>query len=134
MSFRPEEVSAVLLKELERYETKLELKTVGTVLSVGDGIARIWGLENAMAGELLKFPSDVVGMVLNLEEDNVGAVLFGSEKNIAEGDRVERTGRLASVPVGKAMSARVVKAIGQPADGKGPTGSYHFRNIETVAP
>ena len=86
MSFRPEEVSAVLLKELERYETKLELKTVGTVLSVGDGIARIWGLENAMAGELLKFPGDVVGMVLNLEEDNVGAVLFGADDKIKEGD------------------------------------------------
>src|SRR6187397_2523959 len=134
MSFRPEEVSAVLLKELERYETKLELKTVGTVLSVGDGIARIWGLEDAMAGELLKFPGDVVGMVLNLEEDNVGAVLFGSDKNIKEGDRVERTGRIASVPVGKAMIGRVVNAIGQPVDAKGPIGSDHFRPVEFKAP
>jgi len=134
MSFRPEEVSAVLAQELERYEAKLETKSVGTVLSVGDGIARLWGLEDAMAGELIKFPGDVVGMVLNLEEDNVGAVLFGSDKNIKEGDRVERTGRIASVPVGKTMVGRVVNAIGQPVDGKGPTGSDHYRNLEFTAP
>src|SRR6266536_523208 len=134
MAFRPEEVSAVLAQELERYEAKLETKGVGTVLSVGDGIARLWGLEDAMAGELLRFPGDVVGMVLNLEEDNVGAVLFGSDKNIKEGDRVERTGRIASVPVGKEMIGRVVNAIGQPVDGKGPIGTDHFRNIEFTAP
>jgi F-type H+/Na+-transporting ATPase subunit alpha len=134
MSFRPEEVSAVLAQELERYEAKLETKSVGTVLSVGDGIARLWGLEDAMAGELLKFPGDVVGMVLNLEEDNVGAVLFGSDKNIKEGDRVERTGRIASVPVGKAMIGRVVNALGQPVDGKGPIGTDKVRNIEFNAP
>src|SRR5512141_2780130 len=109
MSFRPEEVSAILAQELERYEAKLETKSVGSVLSVGDGIARLWGLEDAMAGELIKFPGDVMGMVLNLEEDNVGAVLFGSDKNIKEGDRVERTGRIASVPVGKAIIGRPVK-------------------------
>src|SRR5258706_1892441 len=134
MSFRPEEVSAVLAQELERYEAKLETKSVGAGLSVGGGIARLWGLEDAMAGELLKFPGDLVGMVLNLEEDNVGAVLFGSDKNIKEGDRVERTGRIASVPVGKAMIGRVVNAIGHPVDGKGPIGSDHFRNVEFVAP
>jgi F-type H+-transporting ATPase subunit alpha len=134
MSFRPEEVSAVLAQELERYEAKLETKSVGTVLSVGDGIARLWGLEDAMAGELLQFPGDVVGMVLNLEEDNVGAVLFGSDKGIREGDRVERTGRIASVPVGKAMIGRVVNSLGQPVDGKGPIGADKFRNIEIVAP
>ena len=134
MSFRPEEVSAILAQELERYEAKLETKSVGTVLSVGDGIARLWGLEDAMAGELLKFPGDVMGMVLNLEEDNVGAVLFGSDKNIKEGDRVERTGRIASVPVGKAMIGRVVNALGQPVDGKGPIGADKFRNIEFKAP
>ncbi len=134
MSFRPEEVSAILAQELERYEAKLETKSVGTVLSVGDGIARLWGLEDAMAGELLKFPGDVIGMVLNLEEDNVGAVLLGSDKNIKEGDRVERTGRIASVPVGKTMIGRVVNALGQPIDGKGPIGSDHFRNIEFTAP
>src|SRR5213595_2398654 len=134
MSFKPEEVSAVLAQELERYEAKLETKSVGTVLTVGDGIARLWGLEDAMAGEMIRFPGDVMGMVLNLEEDNVGAVLFGSDKNIKEGDRVERTGRIASVPVGKAMIGRVVNALGQPVDGKGPIGSDHFRNIEIVAP
>ncbi len=134
MSFRPEEVSAVLLKELERYETKLELKTVGSVLSVGDGIARIWGLENAMAGELLKFPGDVVGMVLNLEEDNVGAVLFGADDRIKEGDSVYSTGKIAQVPVGDALIGRVVNALGQPVDGKGPIASDKFRNVETIAP
>jgi len=134
MSFRPEEVSAILAQELERYEAKLETKSVGSVLSVGDGIARVWGLEDAMAGELLKFPGDVMGMVLNLEADNVGAVLFGSDRNIKEGDRVERTGRIASVPVGKAMIGRVVNALGQPVDGKGPIGSDKFRPIEFNAP
>ncbi len=134
MSFRPEEVSAVLQKELERYETKLEMKSVGTVLSVGDGIARIWGLEDAMAGELLKFPGDVVGMVLNLEEDNVGAVLFGSDVKIKEGDTVQSTGRIAEVPVGDAMIGRVVNALGQPVDGKGPIVTDKFRGIETIAP
>ena len=134
MTFRPEEVSAILAQELERYEAKLETKSVGTVLTVGDGIARLWGLEDAMAGELLKFPGDLVGMVLNLEEDNVGAELLGSDKDIKEGDRVERTRRIASVPVGKAMIGRVVNAIGQPVDGKGPIGADKFRNIEFTAP
>ncbi len=134
MSFKPEEVSAVLAQELERYEAKLETKSVGTVLSVGDGISRVWGLEDAMAGELIRFPGDVMGMVLNLEEDNVGVVLFGSDKDIKEGDRVERTGRIASVPVGKTMIGRVVNALGQPVDGKGPIGSDKFRNIEFKAP
>ena len=134
MSFRPEEVSAILAQELERYDAKLETKSVGSVLSVGDGIARVWGLEDAMAGELIKFPGDVMGMVLNLEEDNVGAVLFGSDRNIKEGDQVERTGRIASVPVGKALIGRVVNALGQPVDGKGPIGADKFRNIEFNAP
>jgi len=134
MAFKPEEVSAILAQELERYEAKLETKSVGTVLSVGDGISRVWGLEDAMAGELIRFPGDTMGMVLNLEEDNVGVVLFGSDKNIKEGDRVERTGRIASVPVGKTMIGRVVNALGQPVDGKGPIGSDKFRNIEFKAP
>src|SRR5437762_5049002 len=134
MSFRPEEVSAVLAQELERYEAKLETKSVGTVLSVGDGIARVWGLEDAMAGELIRFPGEVMWMVLNLEEDNVGVVLFGSDKNIKEGDRVERTGRIASVPVGKAMIGRVVNAIGIAVDGKGPIGTDKYRNVEFKAP
>ncbi len=134
MSFRPEEVSAVLAQELERYEATLETRSVGAVLSVGDGIARLWGLEDAMAGELLKFPGDVMGLVLNLEEDNVGAVLLGSDENIKEGDRVERTGRIASVPVGPAMTGRVVNALGQPVDGKGPVATEHYRNLEWTAP
>src|SRR5881397_1053275 len=134
MSFRPEEVSAILAQELERYEAKLETKSVGTVLSVGDGIARVWGLEDAMAGELIRFPGDVMAMVLNLEEDNVGVVLFGSDKNTKEGDRVELTGRIASVPVGPAMIGRVVNAIGHPVDGKGPIGADEHRNIEFKAP
>jgi F-type H+-transporting ATPase subunit alpha len=134
MSFRPEEVSAVLAQELDRYEATLETKSVGTVLSVGDGIARLWGLEDAMAGELLRFPGDVMGLVLNLEEDNVGAVLLGSDANIKEGDRVERTGRIGSVPVGPAMIGRVVNALGQPVDGKGPIGTDRFRNLEWIAP
>src|SRR6267143_514035 len=131
MSFRPEEVSAVLAQELERYEAKLETKSVGTVLSVGDGIARVWGLEDAMAGELIQFPGDVMAMVLNLEEDNVGSVLFGSDKNIKEGDRVERTGRIASVPVGKAMIGRVVNAIGQPVEEPLQTG---IKAIDSMIP
>jgi F-type H+-transporting ATPase subunit alpha len=134
MSFRPEEVSAILAQELERYEAKLEVKSVGTVLSVGDGIARLWGLEDAMAGELLRFPGDVMGLVLNLEEDNVGAVLLGSDENIKEGDRVECTGRIASVPVGKRMIGRVVNAIGQPVDGRGQIRADKSRNIEFTAP
>jgi F-type H+-transporting ATPase subunit alpha len=134
MSFRPEEVSAVLAQELERYEAKLDTKSVGSVLSVGDGIARVWGLEDAKAGELLEFPGGIMGMVLNLEEDNVGAVLFGSDKNIKEGDTVKCTGRIASVPVGKALIGRVVNALGQPVDGKGPIGADKFRNIEFNAP
>ena len=103
MSFRPEEVSAVLAQELERYEAKLDTKSVGSVLSVGDGIARVWGLEDAKAGELLEFPGGVRGMVLNLEEDNVGAAIMGPYEKIREGDTVKRTGEIASVPVGKAL-------------------------------
>ncbi len=134
MSFRPEEVSAVLAQELERYEATIDTRSVGTVLSVGDGIARLWGLEDAMAGELLRFPGEVAGLVLNLEEDNVGAVLLGGDENIKEGDRVERTGRIASVPVGPALVGRVVDALGRPVDGKGPIVTEHFRNLEWNAP
>ena len=120
MSFRPEEVSAVLAQELDRYEATLETKSVGTVLQVGDGIARVWGLEDAMAGELLEFPGDVMGLVLNLEEDNVGVVLFGSDENIKEGDRVERTGRIASVPVGPAHDRPRGERAGPAARRQGP--------------
>ena len=134
MAFKPEEVSSVLEQELERYESRLKVESVGTVLQVGDGIARIWGLDDAMAGELLQFPGDVTGMVLNLEEDNVGAALFSSADSVSKGDTVRRTGRLASVPVGEAMIGRVVNAIGQPVDGKGPIATDSFRPLEGGAP
>ncbi len=134
MAFKPEEVSSVLEQELERYESRLKMESVGTVLQVGDGIARIWGLDDAMSGELILFPGDVTGIVLNLEEDNVGAAIFGSTDAIKQGDAVRRTGRLASVPVGGAMIGRVVNAIGQPVDGKGPIVTDTFRPLEGHAP
>ena len=120
MNLRPEEISSVIKEQIERYSSKLEVAEVGTVIQVADGIARIHGLENAMQGELLEFPGEVYGMVLNLEEDNVGAVLLGSQRNIREGDIVKTTGRVVEVPVGDAMTGRVVNALGQPIDGKGP--------------
>ncbi len=134
MPLNPEEVSSVLQKEIEKYETKLEMESVGTVLQVGDGIARIWGLEDAMMSELIKFPNDVTGMILNLEEDNVGAAILGAYDDIKEGDTVRRTGRIASVPVGEVMVGRVVNALGQPLDGKGPIAAKKFRPIEGRAP
>ncbi|HVP39456.1 MAG TPA: F0F1 ATP synthase subunit alpha [Candidatus Saccharimonadales bacterium] len=134
MTFRPEEVSTIIQKELEKFESKLEMKSVGTVLQVGDGIARVWGLEDAAAGELLEFPGDVRGMVLNLEEDNVGVVLFGSDQMIKEGDTVRRTGRIAEVPVGEALVGRVVNSLGRPVDGKGPVVTQTYRHIESRAP
>ena len=133
MAFKPEEVSAILRQELEKFETSVDVASVGTVLQVGDGIARIWGLEDAMAGELLSFPGDVMGMVLNLEEDNVAAVLFGETEKIKEGDQVRRTGNIARVPVGPALMGRVVNALGQPVDGKGPIVTDRYRNIESRA-
>ena len=134
MAFKPEEVSSVLEQELERYESRLKVESVGTVLQVGDGIARIWGLDDAMAGELLQFPGDVTGIVLNLEEDNVGAALFSSADSVRQGDTVRRTGRLASIPVGEAMIGRVINAIGQPVDGKGPIATDRYRPLEGSAP
>jgi F-type H+-transporting ATPase subunit alpha len=134
MPLNPEEVSSILQKEIEKYETKLEMESVGTVLQVGDGIARIWGLEDAMMSELIKFPNDVTGMILNLEEDNVGAAIMGPYEDIKEGDTVRRTGRIASVPAGEVMVGRVVNALGQPLDGKGPIAAKKFRPIEGKAP
>jgi F-type H+-transporting ATPase subunit alpha len=134
MAFKPEEVSSVLQKELEKYETKLDMASVGSVLQVGDGIARVWGLTKAMAGELLRFPGDVTGMVFNLEEDNVGVVLFGSDQAIKEGDPVHTTGRIAQVPVGPALIGRVVNPLGEPLDGKGPIVTDHFRSVEGKVP
>ena len=122
MAFRPEEVSSILQKEIEKYDTKLEMESVGTILQVGDGIARIWGLEDAMQSELLSFPNDIIGLVLNLEEDSVSAAIFGDDTLIKEGDTVKRTGAVARVPVGEALIGRVVNALGQPIDGD--TGSY----------
>ena len=134
MGLNPEEVSSVIKKELEKYETKLEMESVGTVLQVGDGIARIWGLEDVQMSELIEFPGDIMGLVLNLEEDNVGAAIFGSDTEINEGDTVRRTGRVASVPVGEALLGRVVNPLGQPIDGKGPIVTDNYRVIEGHAP
>ena len=134
MAFRPEEVSTILQKEIEKYETKLEMQSVGTVLQVGDGIARIWGLEDAMQSELLKFPNDIIGLVLNLEEDSVSAALFGEDTQIKEGDTVKKTGAVARVPVGEALVGRVVNSLGRPLDGKGPIVTDQYRPIEGKAP
>ena len=133
MNLRPEEISSVIKEQIERYATGLEVSDVGTVIQVADGIARIHGLEKAMQGELLEFPGGVYGMVLNLEEDNVGAVLLGDSRNINEKDTVKTTGRVVEVPVGDALIGRVVNALGQPIDGKGPINTDKFRQIERVA-
>lgn len=133
MNLRPEEISSVIKDQIKRYASELEVSDVGTVIQVADGIARVHGLENAMQGELLEFPGEVYGMVLNLEEDNVGAVLLGSQKNINEGDTVKTTGRVVEVPVGNMMLGRVVNALGQPIDGKGPIQTDKYRKIERVA-
>lgn len=134
MNLRPEEISSIIKEQIKKYEKKLDVVDVGTVLQVGDGIARIHGLEKCMAGELLEFAGDVYGMALNLEEDNVGCVLLGSDENIKEGDVVKRTGRIVEVPVGEAMIGRVVNSLGQPIDGKGPINTDKFRPVERVAP
>ena len=133
MNLRPEEISSVIKEQIKRYASELEVSDVGTVIQVADGIARVHGLENAMQGELLEFPGEVYGMVLNLEEDNVGAVLLGSNKNINEGDTVKTTGRVVEVPVGDVMLGRVVNALGQPIDGKGPIQTDKYRKIERAA-
>ena len=133
MNLKPEEISSVIKEQFNRYASQLEVADVGTVIQVADGIARIHGLENAMQGELLEFPGEVYGMVMNLEEDNVGAVLLGSQKNINEGDTVKTTGRVVEVPVGDVMLGRVVNALGQPIDGKGPVDTDKYRRIERVA-
>jgi F-type H+-transporting ATPase subunit alpha len=133
MNLRPEEISSVIKEQIKRYSSALEVSDVGTVIQVADGIARVHGLENAMQGELLEFPGDVYGMVLNLEEDNVGAVLLGSQHNINEGDIVKTTGRVVEVPVGDCMLGRVINALGMPIDGKGPIQTDKYRKIERVA-
>ena len=133
MNLRPEEISSVIKEQMKRYATRMEVADVGTVIQVADGIARIHGLEHAMQGELLEFPGEVYGMVLNLEEDNVGAVLLGSQKNVNEGDTVKTTGRVVEVPVGDVMLGRVVNALGWPIDGKGPIQTEKYRQVERVA-
>ncbi len=133
MNLKPEEISSVIKEQMKRYTADLDVSDVGTVIQVADGIARIHGLEKAMQGELLEFPGQVYGMVMNLEEDNVGCVLLGSNKNINEGDTVKTTGRVVEVPVGDAMLGRVVNALGQPIDGKGPIAATGYRPIERVA-
>lgn len=134
MNLRPEEISSVIKKQIQNFQTKLEVSNVGTVLQVGDGIVRIHGLEKAIAGELLEFLGGVYGMALNLEEDNIGAVLLGSDKGIKEGDIVKSTGRVVEVPVGDALIGRVVNALGQPIDGKGPIHTTKYRPVERIAP
>ena len=133
MNLRPEEISSVIKEQIKQYSTKLETSDNGTVIQVADGIARIHGLEKAMQGELLEFPGEVYGMVLNLEEDNVGAVLLGDRKNINEGDIVKTTGRVVEVPVGDQLTGRVVNSLGQPIDNKGPIETDKYRPIERVA-
>jgi F-type H+/Na+-transporting ATPase subunit alpha len=134
MAFKPEEVTSVLRQELEKYETHLEMGSVGQVLQVGDGIARVWGLTEAMSSELLEFPHGVMGMVMNLEEDSVGVVLFGHDELVKEGDIVRRTKRLVSVPVGPGVIGRVVSPLGEPRDGKGEVPIQEYRPLESRAP
>ena len=134
MQIRAAEISDVIRDQIKQFEKQLEVRETGMVLSAGDGIARIYGLDKAAAGELLEFPHGVYGIVLNLEEDNVGAAIFGEQQAIREGDEVRRTGRIAEVPVGEALLGRVVNALGQPVDGKGPVKTAATRRIELKAP
>ncbi len=134
MTVRPDEVASIIKREIEKYEDKLKMESVGTVLQVGDGVARIYGLDDCMSNELIEFPGGVFGIALNLEEDNVGCVLLGPDSNIKEGDTVKTTGRIVEVPVGEAMLGRVVNALGQPVDGKGPIATEKTLPIEGTAP
>ena len=134
MNIRPEEISSILKNQIENYDKNIEASDIGTVIEVGDGIARVYGLKDAMVNELLEFPGGVQGMAQNLEEDNIGCVILGPYKHIKEGDPVKRTGRIVEVPVGEALLGRVVDATGQPIDGKGPIVTDKFRPVESVAP
>lgn len=133
-AIRAEEITQVISKQIKDYEKKLDVSEIGTVLSVGDGIARVYGVENAMAMELLEFPGGILGMVLNLERDNVGVAILGSDIHIKEGDVVKRTGKIAQIPVGEAVLGRVIDATGEPLDGKGPIETDTYSRIEVVAP
>src|SRR5213594_4650234 len=134
MELRAAEISEIIKRQIQGYGKQVELRETGTVLSAGDGIARVYGLDRVAAGELLEFPHDIYGVALNLEEDNVGAALFGETHMIKEGDTVKRTGRIAEVPVGKALIGRVVNALGEPIDGRGPIETKERRRIEIKAP
>lgn len=134
MEIRPEEVTSIIKKELEKYNTRLRVESVGTVLRVGDGIALVYGLDDVMIGEIVQFPGEITGIVFNLEEDNVGIVIFGEEKNIREGDVVKRTGKISQVPVGDALIGRVINPLGRPIDGKGPIATNKYRPVEAHAP
>ena len=134
MGIRAEEISSLIKTQIERYKSQIDVADVGTVIQVGDGIARIYGLERAMAGELLEFPGNIYGMVQNLEEDNIGVVMLGPYAHIKEGDIVKSTGKIMEVPVGEAMIGRIVNALGQPLDGKGPIETDRFRPVEFLAP
>jgi len=134
MQIRADEISKILKEQIRDYQSGVVISEIGTVLSVGDGIARVYGLDNVMSGELLDFPHGVKGIALNLEEDNVGAVLFGEYTLISEGDEVQRTKRIMSVPVGPAMIGRVVNALGEPIDERGPVNTTEFSTIERIAP
>src|ERR1700722_4558263 len=134
MQLRAEEISSIIKKQIQNYEKAALTTETGTVLSVGDGIARIYGLDGAQAGELLEFPGNLMGLVLNLESDNVGTALFGESSHIKEGDVVKRTGRIMDVPVGEAVVGRVVNSLGIPVDGKGPIDTPHRRRVEIKAP
>lgn len=134
MDVKAEEISRIIKEKIIGFEKEIDIREVGIVLSVGDGIARVYGLENCMAGELLEFPGGVMGMALNLEEDNVGCVILGDHTHITEGDEVKRTGRIVEVPVGEELLGRVVNALGQPVDGKGPIQAKNFRRVELKAP
>ena len=134
MQLRPEEISSVIKAQIKNYDSKIEQSETGTVILVGDGIARAHGLEKCMANELVEFSNGEYGMAMNLEENSVSIVMLGSDKGVKEGDIVKRTGRVASVPVGEAMIGRVVNALGQPIDGKGPITTTETRAIDTIAP
>src|ERR671922_2891407 len=134
MDIRAEEISKIIRDQIGSYAVKVDVAEVGSVVAIGDGIARVHGVDRAMAGEMIEFPHGVFGIALNLEEESVGTVLLGEYREIKEGDIVKRTGRIISVPIGEEMLGRVVNALGQPVDGKGPTASKQFLPIERLAP
>src|ERR1041385_1250087 len=134
MNIQPAEISAILKREIQNFGAEAEVSEVGQVLSVGDGVARVYGLDNVQAGEMVEFPGSIRGMALNLETDNVGIVIFGNDRDIKEGDTVKRTGTIVDVPVGKGLLGRVVDALGNPIDGKGPIKATERRQVDVKAP